>query len=512
MQIDSTIDYFNTLFKHKAEDEFIKIGLRHKDNGAFTYKYFNNIKDCLSLIDTAKHIYDLYCGISTYTDKHGSEEYLHTRYAIAFDFDKKDGICDYKDVFEKFKKYRLFYHLMIDSGNGYHVYLFIEPTVEIERVNKLNKFLGELIGSDCKALNSTQILRIPGTFNYKNDKQKPVNKIFKANLIRNYTLQELEERFYKFQNNSKGENYINKIIQSNLFCVDRMLLGVDEGQRNFCEGRLVQYFKSRGIQKDITKNIIIEWNNRCDPPKDESQLLSDFETFWQDKYRGFLACNFKENDKFQEILLNYCDKAACKKPDKNDSFIIGEDVIQYKNKIMEDMNMDGYHLIVLGILEIFHDGLLMSDIQKKLTSAITGKAYISRNTLINILNELILKKYITCSEGKKMTQNFYKINDKIWNKTGLTPINYGTIRRIIELDISSVTFRVLSYIYYRKRQCELSKDRQYISYDDIAKGIGIDSKNVNIYLKTLEEKEFIKIERYYNEITTMWYNNIILLP
>ena len=79
-----------------------------------------------------KYFYNSYYSLSTTDGAGRATENLKSRACLCWDFDKKDLGQDFniKDILHLFKSIRLYYHAIIDTGHGYHVYVFIEPTTE----------------------------------------------------------------------------------------------------------------------------------------------------------------------------------------------------------------------------------------------------------------------------------------------------------------------------------------------------------------------------------------------
>lgn len=137
-------------------------------------KAFNNIDDFIMYIANSRRT--SYC--ETYFNLYTSEndqrktEYIKTACFIGLDFDRKDfevkGIelnIDY--IQSKFHELGLFYNLLVNSGNGIHVYIYIEPTQDVDLVVKVAKQIANRTGADINACKPTQLLRVPFTFNNK---------------------------------------------------------------------------------------------------------------------------------------------------------------------------------------------------------------------------------------------------------------------------------------------------------------------------------------------------------
>src|SRR5574344_1841214 len=166
--------FFKLIYRDKTEEEFIRVFQNNKTNTKdSTYnkvEFFNNIDDLVQF-STNKYIKynNTYFELATTDGGAGQEQHLKYAYVIGLDFDKKDLGADFssKDILNKFKAAKIHYHALIDSSNGFHVYICINKTNNLKMVNEVQKALCDKLGADKKASLSTQILRVPYSFNIK---------------------------------------------------------------------------------------------------------------------------------------------------------------------------------------------------------------------------------------------------------------------------------------------------------------------------------------------------------
>ena len=177
---------------------------------------------------------------------------------------------------------------VIWSGNGYHVYIPIDAVVledirefaSIEQVStKFLRFAEWYLssGKSDTAHNRTVslnncMLRIPGTYNSKNNAQVSIIKRWDNNNRPRITLllgsfcaylkdQKLKEQTIRQQNAACMTSSINESI----FWIDRLLqTGISNG-RKYCIWRiLVPYLVNRKcLSAEQSTNIIMGWSNRC---------------------------------------------------------------------------------------------------------------------------------------------------------------------------------------------------------------------------------------------------------
>ncbi|MGB7061151.1 MAG: hypothetical protein WBF13_02210 [Candidatus Zixiibacteriota bacterium] len=85
-------------------------------------------------------------------------------------------------------------------------------------------------------------------------------------------------------------------------CIERLLEGVREGERNQAACRIVDYYKERGVPKEIAKSIILSWNDSNEPRTDEAGLQATVESIFEGDYD--YGCK-------DSLLKKYCD-TECK--------------------------------------------------------------------------------------------------------------------------------------------------------------------------------------------------------
>lgn len=496
----------------KPDNELIKVSLRNRKTKGFSNEYFKSIDKTIDFVDRNKGIHDVYVGLATTINENGAKENLGSRCCIAFDFDSKDyadSNLTFRDIIEIFKSIGLFYHLIVDSGHGFHVYLYIERTNDIERVIKINKEIALKLGADMKAILPTQSLRIPDTYNFKNEEVKKVSTIWTCPNIREYKLEELEKRFSN--KNNRYEDLKERklpLIKSDMFCVTNMLKGVPTGHRNTCLGRIVKYYQQNGYKKEVVKEIIREWNNRCSPPKKINEIESDFNNYWEEDYK-LLGCNIKDKRR-QSILSCYCDSYNCPYRINGEIRIDSVTEKQYvlDNNYLEDKTMrklKGYDYLILSVLITNENGLNTSQIQEKLISRINKKMCISKPKLYETLERLVKLGYLDFIENKRRNEpNFYKIK-KISNYgKGYTRLLYSASILMINKCITQNEYLIYIFLSRNIQKC------RSVTYDDIANSLDIAKPNISRYIKNLEKVGLLQIDKVVNNKGVLCNRYIII--
>lgn len=64
-----------------------------------------------------------------------------------------------------------------------------------------------------------------------------------------------------------------------------LLQGVGDGERNTSTASLVGYFLKKGISAEISLELTLLWNERCDPPEDEETVIRTFRSILEKEVR-----------------------------------------------------------------------------------------------------------------------------------------------------------------------------------------------------------------------------------
>lgn len=492
--IKTQVDFFKLLFDDLQENEFIRIaGFNETDD--LKPGFFNNVDDAIDYCNKHKHHFNIYTNLSTTNGKSGEVENLIRRRVLAFDFDKKDLGQDFnhKDIVRIFKENGIYYHAIISSGHGYHVYVLINDSDNINKIIEVNSSLANILKADPFAVKPTQILRVPFTYNLKNCKKEQVNLIWMADESKRkpYNIDALHTKYC-----TEKDKFIKHIKTSMPHCIGEILKGVTEGHRNFCLGRLIAYFKRNNSSKAQAFEIIKEWNAKCNPPENIKTLEKSFEAYWEKDYK-LLGCIVNDPE-IQAILSEYCDRYQCNTADKNEQIIIDEKVVELEHKYIEllrkkkDFKMNGNHIAIISILNIYEFGLSTNQIAEQLTSVITGKTCMSKNTLAKVLRELTNKSVIQCIAGQNQNQpNFYSLNKPKCQENEIMVLSFHAIQRYIDGVITPNELRVYCYMRYR-----LQTNRN-LTQKDIAIDLGTTQKEISDCINNLEKARYLTIYKDY---------------
>lgn len=495
------IDYFDKiLFRDDlAKNEHYTVEYFNKETGKPFQKHYKTLQAMNIDIDKYRYYNNVFVSLATTDGQGRTKENLVSRGVLAFDFDKKDypeGF-NHKDVLKKFQKLGLYYHMMVSSGRGYHVYLMTEPTKDIDRLVSINKVIAQRLGADMNATSPTQILRVPDSYNFKEGKQRQCNIIWlQANPRKR--IEHSIDKLHKKYISSVGDANIRYVPTNKMEpCIEKMLKGVPGGHRNFALGRLTKWLQRANYSRASAIEVIREWNSKCSPPQDMGKVENDFSNYWNNDYK-LLGCK-TDNKEIQGVLSNYCNKYECNKADKYEAIHLLKTVnIEYKvaDKIRyggDRAMLNGNHITIIAILKVNDAGLNTKQLQEEITSTITRKSAMSKPTLYKVLNELEELNIIECIESRwKNESNFYKLKDMKALENEKFVLSYQAVQRYLDGAIGQAALRLYSYMLYR-----LSAGYNVVQ-EEIARELNITQQAVAKQIKELEEARYLIVHTDYS--------------
>ena len=489
-------------FKLK-EDEYVRIkAIKQREHDAPLIKtwYIKRVAELEGIIKKYKYNWNLYCGISTTKGQHETAEYMMSRKVLFLDYDKKDypqyeDIKDFEQHIKRILPY-LFYHCIVDSGNGYHFLFAIQKTVDYTRATQINKNLAKVLGADIKAVLPTQLMRLPTSLNLKHD-AKPVNIIcnnYGSPQFKPYTLNKLE-RIISSAKQSEKVKEVQQLppkeynVVSGYYCVEKMIAeGSRQGERNFCLGRITKYLQLKGYHYSNGLKVVLEWNQRCSPPKSVNEVAVDFKRYWESPYK-LLGCKL-DDEVHQSILNRYCDKFHCKTIYDDSKANIKTKEISMDNHLLQNKvirKLRGNHYLILSVLHVHDEGLTYNGISQEITNSTTNKCCLSRNTLKTVLNDLVKMNYISHDEyGTYRLITFPNFGQ------GYTRYYYSASILLINGIIKQQ-----DYLVYLTLVRNLQQDKD-VTYDTLSEDTGIDKSNIGKRIHNLFKAKILDIEKSYN--------------
>lgn len=493
--------FFKIIFPELAEGEFYRI-FQCKDEFS-KVSFFNDVDEMNKYCENNRFNANTYISLSSTNGLGGSEEDLCCRNVICFDFDSKDGNkLEAKDIMYKFKELNLWYHILTASGNGYHAYMCIEPTYDMEKVVEVTKEIGRQLGADGKAMLSTQILRTPYSFNLKdenNKKQVNIVKMFEKDTIKRYDLEKLWNRFcstgkYKSSQNG-GNKATTHIINNNRMkpCVKEILeRKVGEHNKNSDLQKIVVTLRRLNKTLNEIKYICKEWVNF-----DEGVYNKHVDYQVEYMYENLQTCTYDcQGCKYSEECNN--------KVESNFEYKDDEETISMEYKITKQLKhssrtymMSGNELLILSVLKHAEKELSVNEILEKITYK--EKCALSERTLRTVVKILEEQKYITKIKGlkNKGIADKYRFN-KIKAKTdNIFTVSYFPTLICIYGVISVSELRLYTYMRYKHdmniKENKSSGNIFRINQQELADDLGVTQKNISEMVNGLIEAKILEI-------------------
>ncbi len=176
-------EFLEALFPD-LKDEFIEVRLIHSTNKPVQTHFYSSIKELIahqSIIDECSKSFNIYFGVCPRSKKEGNKQSVKIVWCLWADLDAKDFTGGKQEILDRLKSFPIPPTIVVDSGNGFHVYWRLKEAFAInttEDITKIEAYLKAL----CQALNGDQasaelarVLRLPGTLNHRNPESlKPV--------------------------------------------------------------------------------------------------------------------------------------------------------------------------------------------------------------------------------------------------------------------------------------------------------------------------------------------------
>ena len=481
-------------------------------------EYFKNIDDFIEFAFSKKNYHlNTYFNLATTTGLGGKLEDLEYRYCLGFDFDKKELGQDfnYKDILNLFNKIKLHYHILVDSGNGFHAYVLIEPTKDHKLVEELTKVLTKKLNADLNACKTTQVLRVPYSWNVK-DKRKRVNIISCDENIYRYNIEKLAKKYCRDVKSTTDNTNIKYLLDTKIpSCIAEILKnGSKDGCKNADLKKIVVALRMRNKTLNQLFSVAQEWNNISENSFSNNELNYQVEYMYNNLRSvdfGCSECNLKkdcwsriESDfvySKDDILLNVAHKHM-------------KD-LKYKNRKGAKI-MDGNQLFIYNVLLNNKDRELNVE---EITELITYKkknkiknVAMSEKTLRDTLKELLENDYVKKQKGNTRAgiQDTYKVNEVRCKLDKQFTISYFATLSVIWGIISTEELRLYTHMRYKQdllvKEGKAKGNILRINQEELAKDLGVTQQRISDMLDGLLEAKIINIwETKINENGFMYY-------
>lgn len=506
-------------------------------------RYFTSIDELVKCL-CSKSIYshcDIFLkGLISNENRGISDEEIVHRTDIVFDFDDKDradgGKWTANDINKLFTNLNIKYTMMVNSGNGLHVYVTLKGVNKdnLYKVTEVNKVVARIVKSDTAVTGLSHLIRLGGTYNNKESyKAKKVLIVknhaktkeeglidYKSTMIYGYNLEALYDNFV-VQGNTKyitKEEPIKKLdsdIPKGISKCEHtwMTYGVQDGERNKTIGKLYSLLLFRGLNKDEIVEQILKFNSVCVPPKDETKVISQVERLWKrsedglkqgKKISGFgVGCD-KCDDKdccYQGAKMTYEPISELDIYDEYDLLVLNRKTqVKYCRKGLKK-SMDAKEFFVLSMIAYWktlnYDRLVAE-------LSFEGKCKYADRTLKSILKSLIDKGHIEEKDGVYTEKR--KATDTTENMGVFSAILKNCVQNIVTEEETQFYCYLKSKYIEQYREGLASKKFLYINVDEVAKELGKSERIIYNYLEALTNKAVMsKCEKKRREKVGVYY-------
>ncbi|MCE5210740.1 MAG: AAA family ATPase [Deltaproteobacteria bacterium] len=253
--------FLNTLFAPCTQG-FVEIR-QISDQGIITREWKSLVDPTFSGFPNDQNIY---VGVATRQDGKGGKANIEEIPAVWVDIDFKD--IDRNEVDKRIKIFSLQPSIIVNSGNGYHLYWILKTPAkinDIQKIEDINKRLVNNFGGDKGSADAAHILRLPGTYNIKYNPPRPVTlQQMKQDVA--YDLNDFD--FLQLPPSSLQPIAIGN--PSSTFT--KLLDGVNEGNRHTTLVSLAGHFREKNLPEDETQRLLTLWNRENHPPLEEKEL------------------------------------------------------------------------------------------------------------------------------------------------------------------------------------------------------------------------------------------------
>ena len=502
------LEFFTTIYRGiDFSKEYIRIAIL---NDSFTKITFHNDFNKLVSYCYNNRYNNLYFQLATVkTNMDGKEGNLCKRYCLALDYDKKElgenfGIENINHLF--INELKIYAHFISNSGHGYHVYTCIEPTTDIVKVNSVQKVLANKTGADLNAVKTTQLLRVPYTYNMKNKEDIRQVKLIKRSNYNDERFNVKNIDFYydrncnnkvQKQNTPEGENKKSISIEyalgsSNLpLCIEKILKeGSEEGNRYYDLTNIVVALRLCGKSLNYVKDVVKNWAAKSN---------------FNDKLE-YRTESIYYNKKSLEIDCKGCKNKCIKEISSNFEYEPNEPLINVDMKLLSKLNkplgsvekmkkLTGNEFLVYTVIKNADKELFTSDIVKLMT--FKKKCRISKPTLQKALKGLTDKGIINCKEVGGNKGNVYSLISHKIKETELITVSYFATILCLSGGISADELKFYYYLrYLLEKQNVLNSSTGNIlklRMSDIAREYGVTQQQVSNLISELIDGKILEI-------------------
>jgi len=398
--------------------------------------------------------------------------------------------------------------MVVSSGNGYHLYWKLKSSIGHELKPLLDE-LSSSLKADDSATNIAQIMRVPGTFNLK-DEPKKCRIIEYIN--KEVSIEQFEQALkikVEPKDNTPRYRYIDDLKRIKLNGLHNMAFGVNKGERNFCTGRIVQTLQKLNYSKEETTKIVMKWNELNRPVKNYRELRNDIEVFWHsyenEKNYRYAGKTFS-NDRLEALNKRFIDE---KTVFFKDEYVNG---LYYDNDLLGDdfHKINGLTFAILGII------MLAKETNKGMVSkrkiANLSRRHHRDKTLERSLKYLENKGHIARHYKKGhpvyyeainkpfSTQRGFTLVPKLLHRLYLEHVNNRQINKLSQQNLREEhqAYEVLNELRYKllvllESYAYNSKRTVFVSDRTLANRMRVHSRTIKRNLNCLENEHYIRV-------------------
>jgi Primase C terminal 1 (PriCT-1) len=263
--------FFRQLFRELAAEERIEVRTKLPGDGQpMRRTFYADPKVAAENAIMLGRREEVYVGVAPRRGEDGTKVGVSRLLAIWADLDAK-GSHTRESRTEQLKKLLLQPSIMVWTGGGWHPYFLLkkpaEGPEELDCAEYLMGRIAEGLGGD-PVHDRSRILRVPGTFNRKCGKPRPV-VIEHCYPDRRYGLEELWEMAEALPGKaSDGPDYSGAVQW------DVLNGRIREGRRNVTLASVAGSLRDRGLDAETICVVLLELNRRrCEPPLDEAEVV-----------------------------------------------------------------------------------------------------------------------------------------------------------------------------------------------------------------------------------------------
>lgn len=453
-------------------------------------RFFKTIADAQAYIPPEDK--NIYFGIYSRLGRNGSATGCMTTNVIWADYDYQ-SITEVKSKLKN--KGVPEASIYVDSGHGVHAYWLLKERTG-DDATTIAKAIVMRTGADPRAAEKARVMRLPGTYNVK---QEPVICTVIENYNIKYKIEDLKVIF-EYEINKRQEvatitgvkEEIKELIHNNRACLRIMGKGAPQGHRNFALCKITKYLQLRGYTRRAALDVIRRWNTLCEPPKQENQLIIEFNKVWSTDYK-FMGCKFKDNEALQAQSDYYCSMGECKYAVvQSINEISSSEASKIDNLIFEDNiypNVKGMEIAIYFTIA------KTEGITREYLAKIVG-IYKKNNNFIKSLEHLMELQLIKIIVGNKRLKekDLLILGSDFTYGRGYTIINNLLSETYLGKRITDSEYKLTALL----KSFSYSNDSVYPSRKTLANKMGTTEKTISNLLNSLEKKLYIK--RTYKKI------------